>query len=70
MEKDKLKKQIAENLRVLRAKNRISQEVLAEASGTTQQYINQIENEKVNVSVFVLVKIADALKVSANDLIY
>ncbi len=65
-----LNKNIADNLRQIRAKNRISQDELAELSGISQQYICKIENEKVNPSIYILFKIADSLKVTVNDLIY
>ena len=39
-----LNKNIADNLRQIRAKNRISQDELAELCGISQQYICKIEN--------------------------
>ena len=65
-----LNKNIADNLRQIRAKNRISQDELAELCGISQQYICEIENEKVNPSIYILFKIADSLKITVNDLIY
>ena len=65
-----LNKNIADNLRQIRAKNRISQDELAELCGISQQYICKIENEKVNPSIYILIKIADSLKITVNDLIY
>ena len=65
-----LNKNIADNLRQIRAKNRISQDELAELCGISQQYICKIENEKVNPSIYILFKIADYLKITVNDLIY
>lgn len=65
-----LNKNIADNLRQIRAKNRISQDELAELCGISQQYICKIENEKVNPSIYILFKIADSLKITVNDLIY
>lgn len=70
MDEMKLRKQIADNIRALRARQRKSQEQLAELSNTSQQYINQIENEKVNLSVYLLARIANALEVTTNDLVY
>ena len=61
---------IATNLRKFRAIKRISQEELAELSDLSQQYIYSIENAKVNPSIFTMMKIAEALNVSVNDLIY
>ena len=65
-----LNKNIADNLRQIRAKNRISQDELAELCGISQQYICKIENEKVNPSIYILFKIADSLKITVNDLMY
>lgn len=61
---------IATNLRKFRAIKRISQEEWAELSDLSQQYICSIENAKVNPSIFTMMKIAEALNVSVNDLIY
>lgn len=61
---------IATNLRKFRAIKRISQEELAELSDLSQQYICSIENAKVNPSIFTMMKIAEALNVSVNDLNY
>lgn len=61
---------IATNLRKFRAIKRISQEELAELSDLSQQYICSIKNAKVNPSIFTMMKIAEALNVSVNDLIY
>lgn len=61
---------IATNLRKFRAIKRLSQEELAELSDLSQQYICSIENAKVNPSIFTMMKIAEALNVSVNDLIY
>jgi len=70
MDKLEIRKNIADNIRQLRAKQRISQEFLAEKAQLSQQYIYKIENEYVNPSVEVLIKIADALGVTLNDLVY
>ena len=43
MELKDLNRNIADNLRQIRAKNRISQDELAEKSGISQQYICKIE---------------------------
>ena len=70
MNNEQLNKNIADNLRQIRAKKRISQDKLAEISDVSQQYICKIENEKVNPSIFVLYRIASAMGISVNDLIY
>ena len=66
---ENLKKIIASNLRLQRAKYKISQEKLAELTGISQQFICSIETEKANPSVEVMVKIADALNITLNDLV-
>lgn len=70
MEDKELKKRIGDNLRVLRAKLRISQEDLAEKAGISPKYLTQIENEKVNPSILILFKLAKVLKVTVNDIVY
>ncbi len=70
MDEKQIKKNIADTLRVLRAKKRLTQDELAELSGVSQKYIAAIEHEKSNPSSVILVKIASALEVTVNDLIY
>ncbi len=65
-----MKRKIAENIRILRAKNRYSQDKLSELSGISQKYITKIENELVNPSILVMMKIAEAFEVELNDLVY
>ena len=65
-----LNKNIADNLRQIRAKKRISQDELADLCGISQQYVCKIENEKVNPSIYILWKIAEALELTVNDLVY
>lgn len=67
---ENLRKRIAGNLRQQRAKYRISQEKLAELTGISQQFICSIETEKANPSIEVMLKIADALGITLNDLVY
>ena len=70
MDNKQLNKNIADNMRQIRAKKRISQDMLAELCEVSQQYICKIETEKVNPSIYILYKIAEALKVTVNDLVY
>lgn len=70
MEINELKKNIAANLRQFRAKNKISQEKLSDLTGISQQFICNIETEKVNPSIETLLKIANALNITLNDLVY
>ena len=64
-----LRKNIADKLRMYRAKERLSQEQLADKSNLTQTYIYRLENELANPSIYVMLKIAEALNVTVNDLI-
>jgi len=65
-----LHRNIANNLRQIRAKKRLSQDDLFMLSGISQQYISEIENEKVNPSIEIMYKISEALGVTINDLVY
>ena len=65
-----LRKNIADRLRIYRAKERISQEQLAEKANLTQTYVYKLENEMANPNIFVILKLAKALNVTVNDLIY
>ncbi len=70
MQDNELRKNIADNIRQYRAKQRISQEKLSEMTDISQQHISNIENELVNPSIEVLLKISTALNVTLNDLVY
>ena len=65
-----LRKNIADKLRIYRAKERISQEQLAERADLTQAYVYKLENELANPSVFVMLKLANAFNITINDLTY
>ena len=60
---------LAENIRVERARKRISQEHLAEMSDITPQHLYRIENAKVCPTILVVANIAKSLGVSLNDLL-
>ena len=62
MNKD-MKKILAENMRLLRAKKKFSQEAVAERAEIGQNQISEIENEHSNPSLETLIRIADALNV-------
>ena len=70
MQDNELRKNIADNIRQYRAKQRISQEKLSAMTDISQQHISNIENELVNPSIEVLLKISTALNVTLNDLVY
>ena len=57
-------KSLENNLRVLRAMKRITQEELASSLGVTRQTIHAIENEKYNPSLELAFKIAKFFETS------
>ncbi len=61
--------QLAKNIRVERAKNKISQLKLAEMSGVSLETISQIERELANPTLSTVLSIAIALKVDLNKLV-
>ncbi len=69
LDKNYVLKILAENIRVERARKKISQESLAEMSDITPQHLYRIENEKVCPTILVVANIARALGVSLNDLL-
>lgn len=69
LDKNYVLKILAENIRVERARKKISQESLAEMSDITPQHLYRIENEKVCPTILVVANIASALGVSLNDLL-
>lgn len=69
MEKEKLIKIFASNLRAERARKQYSQESLAEKAEITPEYLNRLENEKCTPSLFVVAKLAVALKIDLNILL-
>ena len=62
-----LRQIMAENLRVLRFAAHISQEELAELCGLHRTYISDIE--RCNISIDNIEKIAQALHITASDLL-
>ena len=69
MDKNVIINLIAENIRLQRLKNRLTQENLAEMSGISTKYINSIETGKVNPSIVVIVNICTALNMDLNKII-
>ena len=69
LDKNETLKILAENIRVERARKKISQEKLAELSDITPQHLYRIENEKVCPTILVVANIAKALGVSLNDIL-
>lgn len=56
------------NLKKLRHKKGISQQMLADAIGTSQQSINKYENHKIEPNIEMLIKIADYFETSVDYL--
>jgi len=69
MNRDKIIKLFAENLRVERARKNITQEKLAEMANITPEYLARIEKEKYSPSLVVIASLAKALSVSVDTLI-
>jgi len=69
MNKEIIKRILADNVRILRTKKRFSQEAIAELANIGQNQISEIENEHANPSLETLIKIAHAFDVSIADLL-
>lgn len=67
-DKEVLLKKLAENIRIERAKQHISQEYLAEKADITPQHLYRIENAKVCPTILVVANIAQALNVTLDNL--
>ncbi len=67
MEDKKILDKIADNIRILRLKKRITQEELAEKIGISTKYLNMIENRKANPTILIVVKICAELNIELND---
>lgn len=64
-----LKVTVAANVRRLRHAKGWTQEDLAERVGLSARYVGQIERAQASMSVTVLGRVADALKVDAGELV-
>lgn len=69
MDRNKVIKVFAENVRAERARKNYSQEKLAEMADITPEYLARIEKEKYSPSLVVIVNLAIALGVSVDKLI-
>ena len=65
-----LRKILAYNLRVERAKKDYTQERLAELAGISTKHLTKIENENVSTSIYIVFKLAKALEISVDKLVY
>lgn len=55
---------VADNIRLERLRQRMSQEKLAEQIGISTKYLNMIENRKSNPTILVVIKICNALNIN------
>jgi transcriptional regulator with XRE-family HTH domain len=60
---------LAQNLRLLRSRHKISQEALAALAGLHRTYVGSVERGERNVSIDNIEKLAKALGVAAADLL-
>jgi len=67
-DKEEFLNQLAENIRVERARKHYSQEKLAEMADITPQHLYRIENAKVCPTILVIANIAQALNVTLDTL--
>lgn len=65
-----VRKNLAHNLKVERAKRDLTQEKLAEMAGISAKHLTKIENKNVTPSIFIVYKLAKALGVTVDTLIY
>lgn len=70
MTKESLMVTIGNNLRNYRLSRNMTQEKLAELVGVSTSFCANIERGKKGVSIFILRDFADALGITANDLLY
>ena len=70
MTKENLMTTIGRNLRTYRLSRKMTQEQLSELVGVSTSFCANIERGKKGVSIYILRDLADALGVTANDLLY
>jgi len=66
---DKISEQLGKNMKRIRAKKKMSQGDIARALEVDRGYISNIENGKKNPTIATIQKLANALGVSANELL-
>jgi transcriptional regulator with XRE-family HTH domain len=66
---DEISKKLGKNLKMARAKKKLSQGALARLLEVDKGYISNIENGKKNPTLATIQRLADALGVSADELI-
>jgi len=62
------KRLLGARIKEIRRKQRLSQEKLAERAGISAQYISNIERGRENPTLDLLLRLADALKVSLGEM--
>lgn len=60
---------MVQNLKLLRTKNKLSQQQLADIIGVTQQSINKYENHKIEPDIQTLIKLAEYFNTSVDYLV-
>ena len=66
--KNSLQKQFGENFRRLRKRKKLSQEIVAERSGTSAPYISEVESGNANPTLHTMEKLAVGLGVEVAEL--
>jgi len=64
-----MRRLVGRNVRKIRKAKGLTQEVLAEVSGVSQQYVSDLERGRRNPSVITLYVLAQAMGVSHVDLV-
>ena len=62
-----LQKYISQKVKYFRKQNKMSQEELSEQAGLGLKYINQLENQNVNLTIHSLEKVIDALQMTPEE---
>ena len=65
--KNYLQKYISQKVKYFRTQNKMSQEELSEQAGLGLKYINQLENQNVNLTIHSLEKVIVALNLTPED---
>ena len=64
----KITKKFGLRVKEIRLDKGLTQEILAELSGISRQYIGDVERGERNISLINIQKIADALNINLNEL--
>lgn len=60
---------IGKHIKDLRGEKKLSQQALSELAGISYKYLGEIERGQVNLSVEILIKIAESLQVTPGELL-